>query len=340
MQNRVLETKLIKWTDIQDLQPENVKVNINRDALKTSLKKYGFAQPFYGWESKGKVYMIDGHERKSVLSELENVPELLPCTFIDAKSKTEAVKILIEVYNQKHNPFDKEVLIEFLEVENIEVEEITIESINVKSIEETEAQKPKNIFVPDCLFPSNNIYDIPTLRTDMQGDYPELPFKPYGADSRRKGRIGTYHFYVDDYRFEAIWENPSNILNSGCSSIIEPNLSLFDTTPISFGMYLIYKKRWISRFLQENGIKVFADLNVSKKFYEFNILGIPEGYSAFCTRGYTGKLKYLQEELEIAKTIKGQKGELHFIVYGGGKDVKKFCAENNLTYIQDFINDK
>lgn len=131
MRNRILETKLIKWTDIQDLQPENVKVNINRDALKTSLKKYGFAQPFYGWENKGKVYMIDGHERKSVLSELENVPELLPCTFIDAKNKTEAVKILIEVYNQKHNPFDKEVLIEFLEVENIEISDISIEDINV-----------------------------------------------------------------------------------------------------------------------------------------------------------------------------------------------------------------
>ncbi len=29
MQNRILDTRLIKWTDIQDLQPENVKVNIN-----------------------------------------------------------------------------------------------------------------------------------------------------------------------------------------------------------------------------------------------------------------------------------------------------------------------
>lgn len=132
MQNRILETKLIKWADIQDLQPENIKVNINRDALKTSLEKYGFAQPFYGWENKGKVYMIDGHERKSVLSELKNVPELLPCTFIDAKNKTEAVKILIEVYNQKHNPFDKDILTEFLEVENIEISEISIEDINVK----------------------------------------------------------------------------------------------------------------------------------------------------------------------------------------------------------------
>lgn len=158
MRNRILETKLIKWTDIQDLQPENVKVNINRDALKTSLKKYGFAQPFYGWENKGKVYMIDGHERKSVLSELENVPELLPCTFIDAKSKTEAVKILIEVYNQKHNPFDKEVLIEFLEVENIEISDISIEDINIQ----------EQINTPETIEAKEDNYEIPDeIQTDI-----------------------------------------------------------------------------------------------------------------------------------------------------------------------------
>ena len=131
MLNRILKTELVDWKKILPLQPDNAKININKDFLKESLLKYGFSMPFYGWEHKGQIYAIDGHTRKAVLLEMDNVPEELPCTFIDAKNKTEAVKILIEVYNQRHNPFDREVLIEFLEVENIEVEEIDIESLNV-----------------------------------------------------------------------------------------------------------------------------------------------------------------------------------------------------------------
>jgi hypothetical protein len=205
--------------------------------------------------------------------------------------------------------------------------------------DEVEKEEKQEFFVPDCLYPANNIYDIPTLKMDMQGTFPELPVKPYGAESRQKGGVGTYHFYVDDYRFEAIWKDPTKVLQSGCTSLFEPNLSVFDTTPISYGLYLIYKKRWISRFFQESGIKVFADLNVAKKFQEYNVMGIPEGYNAFCTRGYSGRLHYLREEHEIAQKISGVK-EPNFIIYGGGKEIKEYAAQNNLTYIQDFINTK
>lgn len=209
-----------------------------------------------------------------------------------------------------------------------------------KEENEKEPVEPeKDFFVPDCIYNSNNIYDIPTLLIEKQGDYPALPVKPYGADSRQKGGVGTYHFYVDDYRFEAIWKDPTKVLKSECTHVFEPNLSLFDTTPISYGLFLIYKKRWISRFFQESGIKVFVDLNVSKKFKEYNILGVPEGYNAFSTRGYSGRLAYLEQEHEIAKKISG-KTEPNLIVYGGGKEIKAFCAKNNLTYIEDFMNAK
>ena len=42
----------------------------------------------------------------------------------------------------------------------------------------------------------------------------------------------TYHFYVDDYRFEAIWKDPIKVLTSGVKALVEPNLSVYDTTPI------------------------------------------------------------------------------------------------------------
>lgn len=191
----------------------------------------------------------------------------------------------------------------------------------------------------DCLYESNNEFDIPNLLLDKQAGKLLLPFAPWGADSRLRKDVATYHFYVDDYRFEAIWKDPIKVLTSGVRAIVEPNLSVYDTTPIAYGLHQIYKKRWISRYFQDCGILVYADLNVSVKFREYNKLGIPKGYNAFFTRGYSDRLEYLKMELEVAREISGLQTP-NLLVYGGGDEIRKFCIENSLIQIQDFINSK
>lgn len=188
-------------------------------------------------------------------------------------------------------------------------------------------------WVPDCLYPANNTYDIPTLLPDMQAKEVALPFIPYGAEARTAKGVATYHFYVDDYRFENIWNQPNAVIKDSLLAIVEPNLSLYDTTPISYGLHLIYKKRWIARYLQGKGIFVYADLNVSPKFADYNVLGLPDGWNAFFTRGYAQRIEYLQSEYAIAQKISGTESP-NFVVYAGGQLVKKWCAEHNVLYIE------
>lgn len=80
-----------------------------------------------------RYILFDGHTRKRALEELkhegEEVPDKLKAFEIDAKDRKEAVEILVEVFNQKHNPFDNEVLINWLEVENVEVKDL--EAVNI-----------------------------------------------------------------------------------------------------------------------------------------------------------------------------------------------------------------
>ena len=191
----------------------------------------------------------------------------------------------------------------------------------------------------DCLYESNNEFDIPNLLLEKQAGKLQLPFAPWGADSRLRKDVSTYHFYVDDYRFEAIFKDPIKVLTSGVKALVEPNLSVYDTTPIAYGLQQIYNKRWISRYFQECGILVYADLNVSVKFREFNKMGIPKGYNAFFTRGYSDRVEYLKIELEVAREISGLQTP-NLLVYGGGDEIRKFCTENSLVYIEQFINDK
>lgn len=194
-----------------------------------------------------------------------------------------------------------------------------------------------DITIRDVIYDSNNDFEIPSLLIERQAGRLELPVTPWGANSRLTKDVATYHFYVDDYRFNKLFKDPSNLITSGCKAIVEPNCSLHDQTPIAYGLHLIYKKRWIARYCQELGIDVYADLNVAEKFREYNRLGIPQGYNAFMTRGLTGFIKSLENDLKEAQEISGLEHP-NLLVYGGGKDIKEFCKEHSLLYVQDFIN--
>jgi site-specific DNA-methyltransferase (adenine-specific) len=133
------EKVLIEWRKMESLQPDNLKMPYNIGHLKKSLLENNFAMPFFGWQNGESVFVIDGHQRREVLSELESegvkVPELLDCQLVNAKDRQEAVKLLLSVFNSKSNPIDLEVLTEWIDLEQVEVE---ITSLNVVDVNEVE----------------------------------------------------------------------------------------------------------------------------------------------------------------------------------------------------------
>lgn len=304
-----------------------------------------------------RYVIIGGNSRYRALYDLGYTEA--PCKIISAGTAKEVIKKYILLDNKSSGEWELSLLADGwsqLEIDdiglNIELPDISTDDIPVEdSSDETDEKEDDNVedeednmpfyqsMLSDCLYESNNIYDIPTLRLDMQAGKVILPLAPWGADSRLRKDISTYHFYVEDYRFEAIWKDPTKVLISGVRALVEPNLSLFDTTPVAYGLQQIYKKRWIARYFQECGIKVYADLNVSRKFQEYNKLGIPKGYNAFFTRGYADRISHLEEELEVAREISGLETP-NLIIYGGGAKVHEFCAEHNLVYVEQYMQAK
>lgn len=73
----------------------------------------------------------------------------------------------------------------------------------------------------DRLYPSDNKFEIPCLRLDRQ---PKtgllLPFAGWGSEARVRKNVATYHFYVDDYRFTAVWKHPQRVLSGGCRELV------------------------------------------------------------------------------------------------------------------------
>ena len=189
----------------------------------------------------------------------------------------------------------------------------------------------------DYIYPSNNEFDIPTLLTDNMPVHLELPITPWGAEARYKKMMSTYHFYVDDYRFEQLFKDPISLLASGCKAIVEPNCSIHDQTPMAHAIWQTYRKRYLCRYLQECGMQIWVDLNVSPHFEEINALGVPEGYNAFCTRGVTGWLNTTERHWEMAKRISGLE-KPNMFVYGGGEEIEEWCKAHDLVYVNEFMN--
>lgn len=141
IQNKIEKLIYINWREeLHDLQPKNVKLNFNSDALKNSLKANGFILPFAVWkDAKGCYYCVDGHTRKKVLNELVDegvevpatLPATLPAFIVKASNKKEAIKVLVEVFNQKQNLFDESVLMEWVSVEGFEADDLNLDFVNI-----------------------------------------------------------------------------------------------------------------------------------------------------------------------------------------------------------------
>lgn len=320
----------------------------------TSIPKYFEARPLILSNRTGQLVVIAGNQRMKAAKRLKMTE--VPTVLLEGLTEEEEKEIILRD-NINNGAWDMNALLngDWDEIDfdyiGLELPQSTEnESAYTKGEEEEENPEPEDedpddkedfyrSMLEDCLYESNNIYDVPNLLIDKQATKLLLPFAPWGADSRLRKDVSTYHFYVDDYRFEAIFKDPVKVLTSGVKQLVEPNLSLYDTTPTAYGLHLIYKKRWISRYFQECGILVYADLNVSVKFREYNKLGIPEGYNAFATRGYADRIEYLKNEHEVAREISGRETP-NMIVYGGGDIIREFCAKNSLIYVEQFINNK
>jgi hypothetical protein len=192
--------------------------------------------------------------------------------------------------------------------------------------------------VPDARYPSDNSWDVPTLLPALQAQYSDLPIVKWGMFKRSRCMHGCYHFYTEDYKFDALWSDPTPVARSGCTAVVEPNFSTNDDMPHAVAAYGIYRKRWLARYWQSLGVRVWVDLCVAKRFQRLNLLGVPAGWASYMTRGYADQLDVLQREYELAAEQCGDEADLRFVVYGGGRAVRAWCEEKRVLHVPEAMH--
>ncbi len=184
----------------------------------------------------------------------------------------------------------------------------------------------------DAIFPTNNEYGIPVLSTDWQAQWIEAPCRAWGSIGRETHHPGSWHFYTEDYRWNAIIQNPWRVSDTQPKVCVEPNFSVSDDMPAALVLERTYRKRWLARFWQSYGIRVFVDLFVPQHHQSRNLIGVPNGWRAFATRGGDRDIAGLESDFKTAVNHAGEGGVL-FAVIGGGRKVRDWCKTHRAIHI-------
>lgn len=120
-------------------------------------------------------------------------------------------------------------------------------------------------------------YDFPMLKKTTKIPSKAIPFDQLNASTDYKQWV---HFYIDDYKFERIWNNLDRYIQTFKKfyGIIGTDFSTYMDMPLAQQIWNLYRNRVISHYLQENGIDVIPNVQWgTEETYEYCFDGIPSG---------------------------------------------------------------
>lgn len=130
-----------------------------------------------------------------------------------------------------------------------------------------------------ALFDSDNDWGIPTLPpVDIVPEHLVAYNDRYGCDTAKPN--SAVHFFLDDYRFEALWSQPnrsiSRLQKVGVS--LTPDFSLWREMPLAMQLWQVYRSRWCGCWMQFHGVPAIPTVSWStQESYSFCFAGIAKG---------------------------------------------------------------
>lgn len=87
------------------------------------------------------------------------------------------------------------------------------------------------------------------------------------------------HFYLDDYQFERVWNDPNRYLPmlNKFRAVLAPDFSMYTDFPFPVQLFNHYRKQWCAAYWQENGVTVIPTVGWSdESSFDWCFDGIPK----------------------------------------------------------------
>jgi len=172
------ETKLyLPIENLNEFQGELKTLStVNFEKLKKQIIDQGFSSPFLVWKNDGIYFLLDGHQRKRVVTKLKEagykVPDL-PCVEIFAKTKLEAKKKLLS-YVSQFGKVDKQGLYQYIidaELGIEDMQEFEIPEVNMEEFKEEYFDiAPNEVDLPDLSGTDPDCQQVTFILSNEQKD--------------------------------------------------------------------------------------------------------------------------------------------------------------------------
>ena len=105
-------------------------------------------------------------------------------------------------------------------------------------------------------FDRTGAFEIPVIRKD-EVELENLSLVGYDKVSSGKSDQ-VVHFFLDDYKFEALWNNPEPRIEklSAFRAVLSPQFSIYSEMPLAVQIHNTFRSRWCGAYLQSKGIQV------------------------------------------------------------------------------------
>lgn len=336
----------IEYVDINSIKPykNNAKLHPEEQIkqIKKSIEQFGMDDPIGIWKDE----IVEGHGRLIACKQLgyKEVPiiHLDHLTDEERKAYTLAHNKLtmnsdfdIDILNEELADFDTIDMSDF--GFNIDMDDIQFDDEEFKENERHRTNDAYNLDLVDIENSTNDFWQMPIIKNDNFIPTDLIGFNYAKSSNNKKTGI---HFYLDDYQFERLWNNPSEYIDilSEYECILSPDFSLYLDMPIPMKIWNIYRSRQIGAYYQSMGIKVIPTLSwAEKETFEFCFKGIPKGSVVSVS---TIGVKQNKEALQIWKDgMDAMIKEIEpktILIYGGKLDydygdIEVIYFENKVT---------
>lgn len=142
-----------------------------------------------------------------------------------------------------------------------------------------------------AIYPSSNDLGIPDMpHTSVVPGRLTAYNSRYGCENAQPG--DAVHFFLDDYRFEVVWNKPEKGLlrpvKVGMS--LTPDFSMWQEMPEVMQQWQVYRSRWCGLWMYHHGIDVIPTVSWSgEASYGYAFLGIAQGSTVAVSTVGVGK---------------------------------------------------
>ena len=247
------------------------------EQIKESIKQFGFNDPIAIDENN---MIIEGHGRYEALLELGyDSVECIRLSHLTEEQK----KAYILVHNKLNmtTGFDElKLLDELNDIIDIDMEDFGFKIDDIDPFKQNERHRTNDTYNLDLIdeeHMTNDFWQMPIIENNNFIPSDLIGFNYAKTSENKKTGI---HFYLDDYQFERIWNNPDEYIDILCQyeCILSPDFSLYLDMPMPMKIWNIYRSRQIGQYYQSKGIKVIPTVSWAEKdTFEFAFKGIPKG---------------------------------------------------------------